>query len=343
MTAVTVALDWTPNTNHAGFYVALNRGYYKAANLNVIFLNPAQDAYKSTPASRVANGQATFAVAPSETVVSYNCQPKSSAKPHLQSVAALLQSDTSAIVTLQSSGLDRPRKLDGKTYASYGARYEGRIVQQMIKNDGGKGEYTEATPPMLGIWETVLAGKADATWVFMGWEGIEAKRKGIKLNAFSLEDFDIPYGYSPVLVTTQDILREQGETVRSFLAATTRGYQYAAEAPEAAGELMCQTVTEQHDTPLDVGWVVDSMQMLSEHFLTKDGLWGVQDKTRWERFLDWLSDRQLLTTSVQSRKKVKSVTASLDDLRSGKAGEIIPRNSLSSDALFTNAFLPQGR
>lgn len=339
MTAVTVALDWTPNTNHAGFYVALNRGYYKAANLNVTFLNPAQDAYKVTPASRVANGQATFAVAPSETVVSYNCQPKSSAKPQLQSVAALLQSDTSAIVTLQSSGLDGPCKLDGKTYASYGARYEGRIVQQMIRNDGGEGNYTEVTPPMLGIWETVLAGKADATWVFMGWEGIEAKRKGIRLNAFSLEDFDIPYGYSPVLVTTQDILREQGETVRSFLAATAKGYQYAAEAPEAAGELMCQTVT---DTPLDQGLVIDSMHMLSEHFLTKDGLWGVQDKIRWDRFLDWLSDRQLLTTSLQSRNTVEGVTASLDDLRIGKAGEIIPRDSLSSDALFTNAFLPQG-
>jgi len=80
-----------------------------------------------------------------------------------------------------------------------------------------------------------------------------------------------------------------------------------------------------------------------QHFLTKDGLWGVQDKTRWEKFLDWLSDRQLLTTSVQSRNKVEGVTASLDDLRLGKAGEIIPRDSLSSDALFTNAFLPQGR
>ncbi len=80
-----------------------------------------------------------------------------------------------------------------------------------------------------------------------------------------------------------------------------------------------------------------------QHFLTKDGLWGVQDKTRWERFLDWLSDRQLLTTSLQSRNKVEGVTASLDDLRLGKAGEIIPRGSLSSDVLFTNAFLPQGR
>ncbi len=165
----------------AGFYIALAQGYYKEANLTVTLLNPAQDAYRSTPASRVASGQATFAVAPSETVVSYNSQPGSSSKPRLQvyslsygarcvhssvsragcdvrgadvhtehtlnncftcnrlpskqitcfqgspvclqAVAALLQTDTSAIVTLKSSGIDRPGKLDSKTYASYGARY----------------------------------------------------------------------------------------------------------------------------------------------------------------------------------------------------------------------------
>ncbi len=43
-----------------------------------------------------------------------------------------------------------------QVYASYGARYEGRIVQQLIRNDGGKGDYTETTPPMLGIWDTLM-------------------------------------------------------------------------------------------------------------------------------------------------------------------------------------------
>lgn len=78
--------------------------------------------------------------------------------PHTQirAVATLLSTSTSAVVTLASSGIDRPSQLDGKVYASYGARYEGRIVQQMIRNDGGKGEYTESTPPMLGIWNTLL-------------------------------------------------------------------------------------------------------------------------------------------------------------------------------------------
>lgn len=74
----------------------------------------------------------------------------------MQSVAAVLQEDCSAIVTLQSSGISRPAQLDGRTYASYGARYEGRIVQQLIRNDGGKGEFQEATPGMLGIWNTLL-------------------------------------------------------------------------------------------------------------------------------------------------------------------------------------------
>ena len=52
-----------------------------------------------------------------------------------------------------------------------------------------------------------IQGKADATWVFMGWEGVDAKRRGVGLNAFSLEDSNIPYGYSPVLVAATETLQ----------------------------------------------------------------------------------------------------------------------------------------
>ena len=50
-------------------------------------------------------------------------------------------------------------------------------------------------------------GEADATWVFMPWEGVEASRKGVELNAFKLSESGIPYGYSPVVVATTDYLR----------------------------------------------------------------------------------------------------------------------------------------
>jgi ABC-type nitrate/sulfonate/bicarbonate transport system substrate-binding protein len=137
----------------------------------VTLLSTHHDDYKRTPASRVTDGSATFAVTPSETVVS-SATPKATAsaaaKPKLVAVAALQAKTTSAVVTLKSSGRDTPAKLDGANYASYAARYEGRIVQELIKKAGGKGVYTECVPPMLGIWNTLLAGNADATWVFMG-------------------------------------------------------------------------------------------------------------------------------------------------------------------------------
>ena len=170
MAPITVALDWTPNTNHIGFYVAKSRGWYADAGLDVTLLSPHHDGYKATPASRVADGSATFAVTPTESVVSSHTLPPSQARarPRLVAVAALQSRSTSAVVTLKASGRDTPAKLDGANYASYGARYEGRIVQQLIKAAGGTGEYTESVPDMLGIWNTLLAGKADATWVFMG-------------------------------------------------------------------------------------------------------------------------------------------------------------------------------
>lgn len=203
---ITVALDWTPNTNHCGLFIAKAKGLYAAKGLDVVLRSPHVDEYKSTPASHLVTGDAQLAITPSETVVSHNTWPDDS-KPKLKAVATLLQEDTSAIVTLKSSGIDRPSKLDGTTYGSYGARYEGRIVQQVIKNDGGSGSYKEVVSPMLGLWNTLLKGACDATWVFMGWEGVEAALKGVELNVFKLNDYGVAYGYSPVMVAHPDFVR----------------------------------------------------------------------------------------------------------------------------------------
>ncbi|EFN57875.1 hypothetical protein CHLNCDRAFT_57002 [Chlorella variabilis] len=342
--AVVVALDWTPNTNHVGFYVAKAKGLYAAKGLDVTFISPHTDDYKATPASRVESGEATFAITPSESVISYNTWPEADKKrPKLQAVAALLQQDTSAVVTLKASGIDRPAKLEGKRYASYAARYEGRIVQSLIKNDGGSGEYQELVLPMLGLWNTLLQGEAEATWVFMGWEGVEAARKGVELNVFKLGDYNIAYGYSPVLLTHPDTLSSSPDTVRTFLAGTAEGYRWAAAHPEEAADMFAELAAAENPglpQPLDRGMCRDSMQLVVQHLLAEDGRWGVMKQSRWDAFLDWLSESGLLTTKVQSRNGKDGVTTSLDGLRSGNCGERIPRDAISSGSLFTNDFLP---
>ena len=84
MPQLQVALDWTPNTNHTGFYVAREKGFYQASDLQVQFLSPHTDGYKSTPGSRCRSGQSAFAVTPSESVISSHTQQDSGGAPPLQ-------------------------------------------------------------------------------------------------------------------------------------------------------------------------------------------------------------------------------------------------------------------
>ena len=77
MPAIKVALDWTPNVNHAGFFVALERGYYADRGLDVTFVSPHVDDYKRTPARRLAAGEVSLAICPSESIISYACQVRS--------------------------------------------------------------------------------------------------------------------------------------------------------------------------------------------------------------------------------------------------------------------------
>mmetsp|Transcript_19011 Transcript_19011/g.57443 ORF Transcript_19011/g.57443 Transcript_19011/m.57443 type:complete len:344 (+) Transcript_19011:176-1207(+) len=342
MTAVTVALDWEPNANHIGFYVAREKGWYKEAGLDVTLTIPDAE-YSATPASKVALGEAHFAVTPSETVVSYATQPDGASKPRIKAVASLLQRDPSAIVTLKKSGVARPRDLDGKVYASYGARYEGRIVQQLIKADGGSGDYQERALPMLGIWSTLLEGKADATWVFANIEGVAAQQKGVELNVFHLGDYNIPYGYSPVLVASEDYLREQSEVAKKLVSATARGYEWAAANGDEAADLLVAAGNRDNPSltePLESG-LIRASTAATAPLLLDGGKWGRMDEGRWDEFLDWLSEYGLLTTSMQSRSAPSGDSKTLDELRAGNAGDSIDRSTVEASALFTNDFFAE--
>lgn len=340
--ALNVLLDWTPNVNHAGFFVAQAKGWYASQGISVNFISPHQDGYSTTQAESLKNKTADIAICPSETVVSSACQPPGSDKPRLVAVAAVLTEDTSAIVTLRSSGLARPRDLDGRRYASYAARYEGRIVQQLIKNDGGSGDFVEDVESgKLGVWDALVRGGADATWVFMGWEGVIAEREGVDLNAFKLSDYNVPYGYSPIMVVTEETLNTRKTALKAFLAASALGWKQVVANPQEAADAAYKAMTHAFSDaplpePLDPDVMLRATQYIARHVMPESGKWGQMEESRWSGFLDWLSDSGLLTTLQQSRKPQPGVSVSLDELRNGNAGERIPRESIPASSLFTN-------
>ncbi|HEU5230381.1 MAG TPA: ABC transporter substrate-binding protein, partial [Ktedonobacteraceae bacterium] len=137
LTPMTLALDWTPNTNHTGIYVALAKNWYRDQGIDLKLLPYSASI---SPDTLVATGKADVGIGFTESVVA-----DAAVGQPVVSIAAIIQHNTSALVTLASSGITRPRDLDGKVYGGFGAPYENAVVGQVIKDDGGKGTFKNVT------------------------------------------------------------------------------------------------------------------------------------------------------------------------------------------------------
>ena len=134
---VRLALDWTPNTNHTGFYVARAEGLVRRGRRST---SRSCRTRPPRPETLLAAHQAecgisfqdamTFAVAAGADIVS---------------VMAILQKTASAIGVLADGPIQRPRDLDGKTYAGFGYPNEVPTLKAVIQADGGTGDFTVAT------------------------------------------------------------------------------------------------------------------------------------------------------------------------------------------------------
>ena len=285
MKKVRIALDWTPNVNHIGFFVAQEKGLYKKCGIEVEISSPAEDNYATTPTKKVELGEVDFALCPMESIVSYR---KKQNPFLLKAVAAIFQKDLSAIATLKKSGISSPKELDGKVYASYKARYEDEIVKQMIKNDGGNGTIRISYPDKLGIWETLLKGNADATWIFLNWEGIEAENKGISLNLFSMNDYHIPYSYSPVIATSEESINHRFDTCKSFIKGTKEGFIDSMKDPRSAIDILKSIVSER-DREINLREALT----LSHKYMGGVEDWGFMEENNISKYVQWLKEKRL--------------------------------------------------
>src|SRR5262249_20893930 len=154
---IRLALDWLPNTNHTGIYVAQQKGFYRDNGIQLELL-PYSSA--ATPEQLVSAGQAELGISFTESVTAARAvgQP-------LVSIAAVFQHNTSALVTLKSSGLDSVAKLADKRYAGFGAPYEEPIIQQILNCGGASKTAFENITTDIDPVEALKSGKFDFAWI----------------------------------------------------------------------------------------------------------------------------------------------------------------------------------
>jgi ABC-type nitrate/sulfonate/bicarbonate transport system substrate-binding protein len=290
MESIKIALDWTFNTNHLGFIIAQELGFYKQSDLEVDLITPDQDNYTITPAKKVELGTVDLALCPLESIISYRTKTN---KFPMIAVAALFKTDLSAIACKKEIA-DRPADLDGKSYASYNARYEDAIVRQMLRNDGGTGDLKIVFPDKLGIWNTIEKGSIDSTWIFLNWEALEAKEKNLKINLFQMKDHNIPYSYSPVIATSEKMLDKNSDQYSKFLKASRKGWKFAQNNITESAKILESYAPA--NTKLDFAESIritnDAVGNIKE--------WGIMELSNIETFLKWLQNQQLENDQVKA-------------------------------------------
>lgn len=285
---ITLCLDWTPNTNHTGIYVALAKGYFKEAGLDVTVVQPSE----STSAAMCAAGQAQFAVEAQDTLAAAFTTDEPLG---VTAVAALLQLNTSGIISRKGEGMDRPKGLENHTYSTWDSPIELAMLKAVVEKDGGDFSKVKLIPNNITDEAGALkAHQTDAVWIYYGWSGIAAELSGLDFDYFSFIDIDPVFDYyTPILIGNNAYMEQNPDSTKALLAALKKGYEYAIANPEEAAQILVDgDTTGSLKDSLEL--VTASQKWISGQYKAEVEQWGYIDPARWDAFYQWLWDNQLI-------------------------------------------------
>ena len=285
---VTFVLDWTPNTNHTGLYVAQKLGYFEEAGLKVEIQQPPEDG----AVVLVASGKADFGVSFQDSMAA--AISGDDALP-ITAVASVIQHNTSGIISLAGKGMDTPKGMEGHSYATWNGAIELATLEEVVKADGGDFSKVELIPSTVTDEVTALkTDSVDSIWIFYAWAGVKTELEGLDTDYFEFAEIAPVFDYyTPVIISGNRFLEENPETAKAFLKAVQKGYEYAIKNPEEAAAILCEAAPE-----LDEELVVASQKYLADKYQADAEYWGYIDSDRWNNFYQWVNDKGLLEDEV---------------------------------------------
>ena len=287
LTKVSLALDWFPNANHAGLFVALERGYFKDEGLEVTAYTP------EDPASilqTVGTGADQFGI---------NYQPDlllaRAVDVPVVSIAAIVQRPLNSVLVLRESGITRPRDLIGKKVGYPGIPTNEPLLDTMLKHDGARGlEDVELVNVGFNLGAALLGKQVDAcVGCYWTHESISIENQGYAVEIMRMEEWGVPSYYELVLVTNEEMLGKNPDTVRRFVRAFLRGYEDAASDPQGAIDVLVRAHPE-----IDQDIDRPGVDLLAPLWRIDVPAVGWQEQARWVDFTLWMQDSGLLDGPV---------------------------------------------
>lgn len=286
---VTLVLDWTPNTNHTGLYVAQDQGYFEEEGLEVEIIMPGETGADQL----VASGKADFGVSYQESITQARIQDVP-----IISIAAVIQHNTSGFASPADKNIKTPKDFTGKSYGGWGSPVEESVISSLMKQENANPEDVSIINIGDTDFFTAVKRDVDFAWIYYGWTGVEAELRGEKINMIYLTDYSekLDY-YTPVLATNEAMINKNPDTVKAFVKAAAKGYQYAIDNPEKSADILLAAAPD-----LDAELVKKSQEWLSPRYQDDAARWGEQKLEVWANYANWMYENGLLEKKLKAEE-----------------------------------------
>ena len=288
---ITVILDWVPNTNHTGIYVAKENGYYKDQGLEVDIIQPSEGG----SADLVAAGKGKFGISYQEQVT----YARTAENPlPVVAIAAIIQHNTSGFASPVEKNIKNPSDFEGKRYGGWGSPMEEAMLKGLMEKYNA--DYSKLEIVNIGASDffTSVSRDVDFAWIFYGWDGIKAELESFPIDFMLLQEVDpLLDFYTPLIITSESTINEEPVLIKKFLSATEKGYLFANRDPVEAARLFLLD-----NSSLDSELVIASQKYLSGKYIGDSIRWGKMEKSIWDNFSNWMYENDLLQSNLESEK-----------------------------------------
>lgn len=296
---LTVILDYVANTNHTGLYVALDQLWYKDEGLDIHIVEPTGGATGTLIA--VGAGQIGISYQEDVTVARAAEEPLP-----IRAIAAIIQHNTSGFASFAGRGIASPKDFEGKTYAGWGGPGEEAVLRAVMERAGA--DFNKLNRVISdGTGFAALKDRADIMWFYEAWDNVKCSVNGFAIDYMPIKDLDprLDY-YTPVVITSEDMIANRPDALRAFLRATTRGYAYAAAHPDEAAKILAKYAPD-----YDIEMLTQSQRYLADKYIDDAPRFGEMKQGVWDAYTGFCLEYGVIARTI------------------------------AADQLFTNEFLPE--
>lgn len=300
-----LTLDFYPNPDHAGIYMAQKLGYFRDAGLDLTIHTP------SDPAAPIEQ----VAAARTDLAISYEPEVVLADEKGLDviAVAALIDRPLTSLIWLEKSKIGGVAGLRGKTIATAGIPYQDAFLKTILARANLSRSDVKTVNVGYGLLPAVVGGRAEAMLGgFRNVEGVDLRLRGKDPVVTPVDRLGVPTYDELVLVAQRERLEEDPEAVRLFLAALARGTAAAVNSPDATAKALLEANSDL-DPRLTRAEVDATLPLLGAPSGKGEpgasgaqGLYGYMDTAQWRRFILWMRDNELVASRPEPSRVISN-------------------------------------